>query len=687
MKRFPRLLQDSENSCGAYCIKMILNYYHIDDEIRNIKKKCRMTREGITVYGLICALKQYHIEAKAYQCQFKDLDDELEVPAILHLKHNGIYHYVVIYRKHDEYFLIGDPAKGLVKMSYEALYDQFTGIIILIGHVGHPVSQIQCYSFLRFIKDHLLKYRFVILSLSIKNLIISVLTVVFSFYYRLLIDYFANSTLLRVFAVTLAFVFIYMIRALFDWFRQRQIISLRVRLSEQYITKTIQNLIYQDFSFFFQYEKGVILSRANQLLTFIDYFIELYQVLFMDVMLMIVTMIFLLMIHPVFFIVCTIMIIMIGFMCFYFNRKVHLKNKYLLEYKEGLEHGILEYQENFFHTIQFRLKRTMKNKIGYLYDNYFIQESEKEYLINQYRMIMDSLIQFFLMISVFIALYLVKEKIMSLGTVIFIYMLLSYLLEPLMRMSSLMIFTDEIRILFERYKELIPEKQRKKKKIRRIHSIEIKDVTFSYGYGRPLFEHLQFQIDHSFVLKGEVGSGKSTFLKMITGQLETVKGQILVNHIDLRQIDENSFYERIRYLDKEAVFYQESLRFNMILDDRQKENRMTNLLSYFMLEELLPCLNQKLDIKGGFLSSGQAQLVMIIRALLCDIDVLILDEAFSNVDQQRRELLLDYLANTHMLVIIVSHQIKMMNNDYDYVIIEEGKLKSEGQHGDRFSNN
>lgn len=687
MKRFPRLLQDSENSCGAYCIKMILNYYHIDDEIRNIKKKCRMTREGITVYGLICALKQYHIEAKAYQCQFKDLDDELEVPAILHLKHNGIYHYVVVYRKHDEYFLIGDPAKGLVKMSYEALYDQFTGIIILIGHVGHPVSQIQCYSFLRFIKDHLLKYRFVILSLSIKNLIISVLTVVFSFYYRLLIDYFANSTLLRVFAVTLAFVFIYMIRALFDWFRQRQIISLRVRLSEQYITKTIQNLIYQDFSFFFQYEKGVILSRANQLLTFIDYFIELYQVLFMDVMLMIVTMIFLLMIHPVFFIVCTIMIIMIGFMCFYFNRKVHLKNKYLLEYKEGLEHGILEYQENFFHTIQFRLKRTMKNKIGYLYDNYFIQESEKEYLINQYRMIMDSLIQFFLMISVFIALYLVKEKIMSLGTVIFIYMLLSYLLEPLMRMSSLMIFTDEIRILFERYKELIPEKQRKKKKIRRIHSIEIKDVTFSYGYGRPLFEHLQFQIDHSFVLKGKVGSGKSTFLKMITGQLETVKGQILVNHIDLRQIDENSFYERIRYLDKEAVFYQESLRFNMILDDRQKENRMTDLLSYFMLEELLPCLNQKLDIKGGFLSSGQAQLVMIIRALLCDIDVLILDEAFSNVDQQRRELLLDYLANTHMLVIIVSHQIKMMNNDYDYVIIEEGKLKSEGQHGNRFSNN
>ena len=37
MAKYPKFLQDSENSCGAYCIKMILNYYHFDDEIKNIK--------------------------------------------------------------------------------------------------------------------------------------------------------------------------------------------------------------------------------------------------------------------------------------------------------------------------------------------------------------------------------------------------------------------------------------------------------------------------------------------------------------------------------------------------------------------------------------------------------------------------------------------------------------------------
>ena len=52
MLKYPIFLQDNENSCGAYCIKMLLSFYKRDDEIKNIKKRCRLTKEGITVYGL-----------------------------------------------------------------------------------------------------------------------------------------------------------------------------------------------------------------------------------------------------------------------------------------------------------------------------------------------------------------------------------------------------------------------------------------------------------------------------------------------------------------------------------------------------------------------------------------------------------------------------------------------------------
>ena len=69
----------------------------VDDEIKNIKKRCRLTKEGITDYGLIQVLKKYHLEAKAYQCEFKHLFEEVNCPAIVHLKQDDLYHNFILY--------------------------------------------------------------------------------------------------------------------------------------------------------------------------------------------------------------------------------------------------------------------------------------------------------------------------------------------------------------------------------------------------------------------------------------------------------------------------------------------------------------------------------------------------------------------------------------------------------------
>ena len=106
---------------------------------------------------------------------------------------------------------------------------------------------------------------------------------------------------------------------------------------------------------------------------------------------------------------------------------------------------------------------------------------------------------------------------------------------------------------------------------------------------------------------------------------------------------------------------------------------MIELLHYFMLDDLVNGLDLKLDEQGGFLSSGQGQLVMIIRALLSEPDVLILDEAFSNIDQERLQLF------QKIIVIIVSQQINMMNCQLDCVIIDSGKIVGEEDYGNRFS--
>lgn len=685
MLKYPIFLQDSENSCGAYCIKMLLSYYKRDDEIKNIKKRCRLTKEGITIYGLIQVLKEYHIEAKAYQCEFKHLFEEVTCPAIVHLKQDDLYHYVVLYKVKDEYFLVGDPAQGLIKMSYESFSKQFTGVIVTMEHIGMPIVERKNYTFQSFLKNHFKQHYASIIKIVIKTIAISFLTMAFSYYYQLLIDSFSNYQVYQIIIISLGFGILYAVKLLLDYLRRVHILDLSKELNNEYALKTMQNLIYQDYDYIQGLEKGTLLSRSQNLFELSQYFIEFYHVIFIDSVLMFFILFFILYIHFYLFLIILLMMLIIFTMFYFYSKKLHTENKKILEQKELLNDGLLEFQENYFQTLQFKVKKMMKNKLGYLYDTYFMNIYHHDEITNIHQIQLEALIQSMIMIALLFAVIIYKKHHISLGTVMLVYLLLSYMVDPLMKISIFIAMHDELQIIFERYKEMLPEKIEKKKKIKKIKSIELRHVSFSYGYTHPLFEHFQLKIENSLFIQGKTGSGKSTLLKLIMGQLQVTKGEIYVNGYRIQELDLNSYYSHIKYLNKTPVFYKESLRTNMIFDRYFLEEKMIELLHYFMLDELINGLDLKLDEQGGFLSSGQGQLVMIIRALLSQPDVLILDEAFSNIDQERLQLLIDYLNLQKMIVIIVSHQINMMNCKFDCVIIDSGKIVSEEEYGNRFS--
>ena len=685
MLKYPIFLQDNENSCGAYCIKMLLSFYKRDDEIKNIKKCCRLTKEGVTVYGLIQVLKKYHLEAKAYQCEFKHLFEEVNCPAIVHLKQDDLYHYVILYKVKDGYFLVGDPAKGLIKMSYESFSKQFTGIIIMIDHVGMPITKRTSYTFQNFLKDHFKQHYQTIIKMMIKTIIISMLTMIFSYYYQLMIDSFSKYPIYQIVFISLGFTVLYAFKLLLDYLRRQQILELSRELNQEYALKTMQNLIYQDYDYMDGLEKGTLLSRSQNLFELSQYFIEFYHVIFIDSILMLFILIFILSIQFFLFLIVLLMMVIIFLVFYFYSKKLHIENKKILEQKEHLNDGLLEFQENYFQTIQFKVKKMMKNKLGYLYDNYFMDVYHHDEITNRHQIQLEALIQIMIMVVLLFSIFIYKKQQMTLGTVMLVYLLLSYMIDPLMKISVFIAMHDELQIIFERYKETLPEKRERKKKIKKIKSIELKHVSFSYGYTRPLFDHFQLKIERSLFIQGKTGSGKSTLLKLIMNQLQPTKGEIVINGINLQELDLNSYYSHIKYLNKTPVFYKESLRTNMIFDRLFLENKMIELLHYFMLDDLVNGLDLKLDEQGGFLSSGQGQLVMIIRALLSEPDVLILDEAFSNIDQERLQLLINYLSFQKIIVIIVSHQINMMNCQFDCVIIDSGKIVGEEDYGNRFS--
>ena len=678
MRRYPIYRQDNNYSCGAYCIKMILKYYHYDIKTKEIKERCRLTSEGISVYGLVCCLKSYHFDAKAYQCDLKTLLNEAKLPCIIHVINENMTHFVVLYQITKKYLLIGDPAQGLVKLTEKDVEKVFTGVCICIEHVGRYIinKNQKEVGFKEFIIKHLKDSHHSIIKLLMKAVVISFCSIIGSFYFQGLINMLDEVDFYFIMGFSAVFIFVAGIRIAVCYQRKNLEIEIQKKLNYEYVNNTVINMLELPFKYFNCNQEGVLLTKVQNLYSLSDFFIHLYLTIFMDLVLMSGVIIAILLFSLQIGSVVIIVLIVIAFVITKGMKRLNRLNKKIVTSQEQMNQGYLEYLKNFYNSHQFFLKQFTKEKINYLFDEYNYNVYWRDKSLNDLNIISELLIQGLAFLVVMIAAYYYKNGYINIGDIVFFYMLTTYLIEPLFNVIAFIIEKDEIMILYERYKEIVPDKKERKLKIKgKIKEIKFDHITYSYGYSKPIIDHLDLVIKDSIWLKGNTGAGKSTLLRLLMKHDDLIKGQILINGIPLVNIDSNSLYQKIIYLDKEPIFYQESLRFNLLLKSK-KNYLLEELLREFAVDQFIDQLEMIIDVEGRPLSSGQQQIMMIIRALILNPDVLVLDEALSNVDDYRVEKILNYLRNCRkeIIVIIVAHQTKLVNQFYDCVIIKDGKI-------------
>lgn len=678
MIRYPIYRQDSNYSCGAYCIKMILKYHHLNVEVKEIKERCKLTNNGISIYGIVKCFESYHFDAKAYQCDFSTLLKEASLPCIIHLLDGELTHYVVLYKVTKKYLLLGDPAYGLVKKSKEDVAKEYTGICICIHHVGRYLlddSQREI-SLLSFIAGHLKNNYRDVLNLVSKAVLIAGLSIVSSYYFQGLIDQIKGMSYLVILVFTSIFIVINGLRILINYQRKSLEIKMQRYLNQEYVNKTVTNMLYLPFNYYQLNQEGTVLTKVQNLFQLSNFFIHLYTVLFVDMVLIIAILGVLLFFSVRIGLIVIIFISIIALVMLKMLKQINSLNKQIVLTQEQMNQGYLEYLKNMYNSHQFFLKRFVKEKINYLFEEYNYNNYLRDNSFNRLNVVSEVLIQLLSFVVVLMASFYYKAGYLSVGDIILFYMLISYMIEPLFNVISFVLEKEEVMILYERYKELIPNKKGKMIKLKeQIREIKFDHITYSYGYRKPIIEHLDLIINKSLWLKGDTGAGKSTLLKLLMKYDDLLKGHIYLNGIDLAMIDTNSLYQKIIYLDRKPIFYHESLRFNLILN-RYDEQVMKTLLQLFGVGELVSQLDLIIEIDGQPLSSGQAQIVMLIRAILKKPDVLILDEAFCNIDDNKAKKILDYINNnlSEMIVIMVTHQTKLVNEQFDCAIIRDGKI-------------
>lgn len=193
--------------------------------------------------------------------------------------------------------------------------------------------------------------------------------------------------------------------------------------------------------------------------------------------------------------------------------------------------------------------------------------------------------------------------------------------------------------------------------------VVFKNTSFSYDDLHPLFDHLNLQIQagSQVGLVGPSGSGKSTLLFLITGVLQPSQGQILIDDLSAKEYS-SSPHTRIGYVGIEPFLIKGTLRENLCygLATSVDHNEICEVLKLVSLDSLLheKGLEFKITEEHTGLSAGQKQRLCLARAILNKPNLLILDEATANLDEQNELLVAEALNELKgtCTTIIVSHR-------------------------------
>jgi len=211
-------------------------------------------------------------------------------------------------------------------------------------------------------------------------------------------------------------------------------------------------------------------------------------------------------------------------------------------------------------------------------------------------------------------------------------------------------------ISYSRIKEILTKKseQTGTQQLDRIKNIKIQNINFSYNQ-HSVIKNFTFILEKGniYQFSGNNGGGKSTLMKLILGLYDNYTGSITINGVDLKEI--NTYHMRrdlVSIVDQELTVIKGNLQQNIFLDRKPDMSIFSKMSNEFNLTE-----DANDDSKLSSLSGGEKQKINIIRSLVKNAELLILDEANSALDAESSQVLKKMIQNKkeNRITIIISH--------------------------------
>jgi len=701
--------QHDITDCGAACLATICKQNGYKIGITKIREAAGTDTQGTNAYGMVKAAEQLGFSATGVKGDKEAFFSEFPLPCIAHMVVKGsLLHYVVIHKITKKEIVIADPGRGIVKLKPAEFFGErgtngqppeyeWSGILILLTKTEAFKKGVETKGLFSRFFYLLLPQKNLLLHIFLASMICTLFGMLGAFYYQALLDSVLPCGLLGTLTVfSIGMILLGFFKIALSMIRSHMLLYLSQKLDISLLLGYYRHVMDLPMNFFGTRKVGEIISRFSDAGKVRDAISGATLTIMIDTLMVIGGGIILCMQNPKLFVVSVIMVIFYAIIVLTFKNQYQKMNEDVLENNAQLT----SYMVESLNGIQTVKSYNAERKTKHTTETKFVKLLRSVFKLALVGNIQDGLKATVEMIGGVVILWFggvsVIKGEMTAGGLIAFNSLLGYFLDPIKSLINLQPQVQTAVVAAERLGEILDlEAEKTDQELRKIvpeslkGDITIRNLDFRYGTRQLVLENINLDIPKgsNVAFVGESGSGKTTLSKLLLHMYTAEKGEILIDGHNIEDIQIEALRDRISYIPQETFLFSGSIYDNLTLgmDDVTKTDVIeaaTMAQAHEFINELPLRYETFLEEKGANLSGGQRQRLAIARAMLKKPDILILDEATSNLDsitERALDLTIHEFAKD-MTTIFIAHRLSTIKNCDKIFVMEKGKIIEVGTH-------